>query len=117
MGKSPAFDGDICACKCQPNPVMIASQSDMHQDFESQALDTMGFAPSGKTFEEEANAHDQHFCIVNSDGVPIEGLPYMLKSADGQTVQGFTSSDGTTELISADAAHGVQFLLHTAGGE
>jgi uncharacterized Zn-binding protein involved in type VI secretion len=113
MGKQAAFDGDFCVCKCEPHPVMIASQSDMYQSFETHELGAMGYAPNGKTFEEEANAHDQHFRIINSDGEPVEGLSYMLKSSDGQTIQGVTSSAGITQLVSADSAHEVQFLLHT----
>ncbi|KUY86216.1 hypothetical protein WL77_20830 [Burkholderia ubonensis] len=116
MGKEPALEGDICACKCDPPPVMIASQTDMYMTFESNHLADLGFAPSGELIEHAFKTHDQHFRIINSDGEPVEGLPYMLKSADGKTVQGITSANGKTELISADQAHDVQFFLHLAGG-
>jgi uncharacterized Zn-binding protein involved in type VI secretion len=115
MGMQAAFDGDICACKCQPHPVMIASQSDMYQSFESHELGELGFAPSGKTLEDEANAHDQHFRVINSDGEPVEGFPYRLKSSDGQAIQGVTSADGVTELVASDSARQVDFLLHVMG--
>lgn len=116
MGKEPALEGDICVCKCDPPPVMIASQSTMYESFESHQLSSMGFGSSGQPLEHEAKTHDQHFRIINSDGEPVEGLPYLLKSADGKTVQGTTLANGKTELVSANDAHEVEFLLHLTRG-
>lgn len=47
MGKTPALEGDLCLCGCEPPPVLIASQSDMAQTFDSQALTKMGFGAAG----------------------------------------------------------------------
>lgn len=117
MGKEPALEGDICVCKCDPPPVMIASQADMYESFDGQALASMGYASNGRPLEHESKTHDQHFRIINSDGEPVEGLPYLLKSADGKTVQGTTLANGKTELVFANEAHEVQFLLHVMRGE
>lgn len=117
MGKDRALEGDICMCKCSPPPTMIASQSVMFESFEGDALATMGFAANGEPLAHAFNGYNQHFQIINSDGEPVEGLPYLLKSADGTTVEGTTSSAGVTDLVSANGAHDVQFLLHIVRGE
>jgi hypothetical protein len=94
---------------------MIASQSVMFESFEGGALATMGFAANGEPLGHAFNGYNQHFQILNSDGEPVEGLPYLLKSADGTAVKGTTSSAGLTDLVSANSAHGVQ--LHIVRGE
>lgn len=117
MGKDRALENDICACKCSPPPTMIASQTVMFESFEGDALASMGFAANGDLIQHVASSYDQHFRIINSDGEPVEGLPYLLNSADGTTLKGTTSANGATDLMSADAMHEVQFLLHVVKGE
>ncbi|WP_454806378.1 PAAR domain-containing protein [Paraburkholderia fungorum] len=117
MGKDRALENDICACKCSPPPTMIASQSVVFESFEGNALSSMGFAANGELIQHLANSYDQHFRIINSDGEPVEGLPYLIKSADGKTVKGTTSANGATDIVSADDVHDVQFLLHLVRGE
>lgn len=116
MEKQAALEGDICACKCEPPPVMIASQSDMFESYEGHELASMGYTAAGESIEHATKAYDQHFRIINSDGEPVEGLPYVIKSADGTAVQGVTLANGKTELLSAHDAHEVQFLLHLPRG-
>ncbi|RZT42042.1 PAAR domain-containing protein [Cupriavidus agavae] len=48
MGKTEALDGDICACRCEPAPVMIASQNQMFHRFEAEDLAAMGFDTRGR---------------------------------------------------------------------
>ena len=116
MGKQRALEGDICACKCEPPPVMLASQSDMFESYEGHDLAKMGYTATGESIEHATKTYDQHFRIINSDGEPVEGLPYVIKSADGTAVQGATLANGKTELLSAHDAHEVQFLLHLPRG-
>lgn len=116
MGKEPALEGDICECRCDPRPTMVASQFDRYQSFDSHQLASMGYTATGESIEHASKTYDQHFQIINSDGEPVKGLRYLLKSANGTTVQGVTSTNGRTELLSADDAHEVQFLLHVALG-
>lgn len=35
MGKTPALEGDLCLCGCEPPPVLVVSQTDMAQQFEN----------------------------------------------------------------------------------
>lgn len=47
MGKEPALHNDLCACKCDPKPHLIASQSGMFMTFQPQELAAMGFSSTG----------------------------------------------------------------------
>ena len=60
MGKKAALDGDLCACKCDPPPLMLASQNTMFQDFEVCHLADMGFAPNGAPLQISASAMVTH---------------------------------------------------------
>ncbi|MGN7982749.1 PAAR domain-containing protein [Burkholderia sp. 22313] len=55
MGHEPALEGDLCVCKCYPNPVMLASQDSMFESFEAQGLADMGFASTGLASTGELN--------------------------------------------------------------
>ncbi|MGA7815727.1 MAG: PAAR domain-containing protein [Caballeronia sp.] len=48
MDKEPALDNDLCACKCDPKPYLISSQSRMFMSFQPQELAAMGFLPTGR---------------------------------------------------------------------
>jgi hypothetical protein len=47
MGKEPALHNDLCACKCDPKPHLIASQSGMFMTFQPRELAAMGFSSTG----------------------------------------------------------------------
>ena len=47
VGKEQALEGDICVCKCQPFPVMVASQFTSYEEFDEYHLGQMGFNADG----------------------------------------------------------------------
>lgn len=92
MGKHAALEGDVCACKCYPSPVMIASQSDMTMSFESHELATMGFGPSGNSLADEpASEHWIRFAL--NDKGSCEGLRCRAHFSDGSVEEGVFDSD------------------------
>lgn len=111
MGKEALLDGDLCICKCNPPPTLIASQEDRFMSFESQS-EAVGSGASWSAQSAKVMTHDQHFLIINSDGTPVAGLPFRLEVSDGTTVTGTTSADGLTKLVSADSAKNVQLRFH-----
>jgi uncharacterized Zn-binding protein involved in type VI secretion len=52
MGKEQALDGDLCLCKCDPPPVMIASQTHSFHSFESHNPADMGYGAAGQPLTE-----------------------------------------------------------------
>lgn len=52
-GKAPALEDDICVCKFNPLPIMIASQADMYESYESHQLAGMGYGPTGLDLADE----------------------------------------------------------------
>ena len=89
MGKEQALEGDICLCKCDPAPVMIASQNRSFQEISASASAAFR-AKSADTSATPAATHDdeleQYFEIVDAwTEEPVEGMTYKL-SNDGRTV-------------------------------
>lgn len=114
MGKAAILDGDLCICKCNPPPTLIASQTDRSMSFESQPA-SVGDAAYRSAASSNAIRHDQHFRIINSDGNPVSGLPFRIEVSGGETVTGTTSADGLTKLVSSNSAKKVQLRFHIDG--
>ena len=71
MGKEQALEGDICVCKCQPFPVMVASQFTSYEEFDSYHLQKMEFDEQGKPL---ATTSSKLADVADSNAVTDEGL-------------------------------------------
>ncbi|WP_433960846.1 PAAR domain-containing protein [Burkholderia pyrrocinia] len=116
FGKEAILDGDLCICKCNPPPTLIASQTDRFMTFESESR-AVGGGAYWSTPSSNVTTHDQHFRIINSDGTPVVGLPFRIDVSGGETVTGTTSVDGLTKLVSSNSAKKVQLRFHIDGSE
>ncbi|WP_081075193.1 PAAR domain-containing protein [Burkholderia stagnalis] len=117
MGKHAALDGDLCACRCYPSPVMLASQDTASQEFAAAELAEMGFGPAGNPLPEcHHESCDEQVRVVDRAGQPLSGVPYHIRSASGATYKGLTDSQGycarvyTKNPQQLDVAVGVQAL-------
>ena len=100
MGKELALDGDMCVCKCNPPPRMIASQSDMYQDLESNDLEAMGFSPSGMPL---LYHHDEQITLRDRRTRRIlPNVDYRVKDGSGVIASGKTDAKGRTERVRTD---------------
>jgi uncharacterized Zn-binding protein involved in type VI secretion len=103
MGKEPALEGDICVCKCDSPPVMIASQSDMYESFESHQLASMGYGPAGNYLADEpASEHWIRFTL--KDAGSCEGLRCRAHFADGAVEEGVFDSDSKVHFDRPNAS-------------
>ncbi|WP_080428839.1 PAAR domain-containing protein [Burkholderia ubonensis] len=117
MGKEAALDGDLCACRCYPRPVMLASQDTAFQSFAAAELASMGFCPEGNPLpERRREQYDEQVRVVDSAGKPLSGVPYHIRTASGATYKGLTDSKGhcprvyTDNPQQLDIAVGIQAL-------
>jgi uncharacterized Zn-binding protein involved in type VI secretion len=86
MGKDRALEGDLCACKCDPQPTMIASQSSMFETFDSNTLASMGFGPNGLPIGASTSPHWIKFALPEEGN--CEGLQCAAHFADGSIEHG-----------------------------
>jgi hypothetical protein len=104
QGRSMVKDLDPIHCPCGKNRVFASGNSPF--DYETGGI--------GEPIQQQSppeQTYDQHFHLLNTDGRPIVGLPYMLKSADGKVVRGVTSSTGHTEKLESDGPHDIAVSL------
>lgn len=92
MGKEQALEGDLCVCKCDPSPVMIASQHDSSQSFESHHLAQMGYGPSGNSLADEP-ASDHWIRFALKDKGSCEGLRCRAHFSDGSVEEGVFNAE------------------------
>lgn len=103
--KEQALEGDVCICKCQPPPIMIASQNDSFQSFEHHELAAMGFG-EGVSPSRSALLAPYHFHASSSYNEQaqlvspaLEGIPYYIETADGRTFAGRIPANGLLPRI------------------
>ena len=84
-GKQVALDNDLCVCKCDPPPRLIASRQDMSMSFESHVLAQMGYAPDGTRLPAE---QWRFIAFKVNDVGSLEGLGCTAYFDDGSTAAG-----------------------------
>jgi uncharacterized Zn-binding protein involved in type VI secretion len=105
MEKEQALEGDVCICKCQPPPIMIASQNDSFQSFEHHELAALGFGESSNPLRTALSA-TRHFNACSSYdeqahlvSAALEGIPYYIETEDGRTFSGRVPASGLLPRI------------------
>lgn len=105
-GREAALSDDLCLCKCNPPPRLLASQTtmSMHMD----ASPGMGM---GGQFE---LPHDEQFLLRDkATGEVLANARYQVRTGSGDVISGITDSSGRTQRISTNAAETLVFhLLH-----
>jgi hypothetical protein len=82
FGKEQALEGDICLCKCNPPPVMIASQNRSFHKFSAGQLADMGNAGNDRPSAKYAsNEHWVRFLLTETGS--CQGLRCRAYFADG----------------------------------
>jgi hypothetical protein len=100
MGKEYALEGDVCVCKCNPPPRMIASQYDMYQEIESHDLEAMGYTPSGRAL---LYHHDEQITLRDrSTRRALANVLYRVKAGSSVIASGKTDANGRTGRVITD---------------
>nr|WP_134197511.1 hypothetical protein [Paraburkholderia rhizosphaerae] len=103
LAREQALEGDICLCKCDPPPIMIASQRRSYQEFTTSELTTFQATTDDAGAGPAEHAKDDlehYFEIVDArTETPIEGMVYKLSSNGQPIVYDETLSDGRTQAV------------------
>lgn len=99
--KEAALDNDLCMCKCDPPPRLIASQNSMSQSFETHEEKMRGYAPNGASATQNG-LYDQHFLLTDiHTGKRLADAPYWIAIDNGQEIEGRTDASGHTLKVSS----------------
>jgi uncharacterized Zn-binding protein involved in type VI secretion len=107
-GKDVALGGDICLCKCDPPPQIIPSQTNSAMDVQSEPASKSARTTSRATqlsavTSNQPQAYDLHFLVLDSaTGKPMVKTRYSIRSDSETVVNGYTDSQGKTDLIRGD---------------
>ena len=111
MGHKPALNNDICICRCDPPPRLLASQGTMYEEYGPAELAAMGFSDDGKPLQKIVSSTNcaQRILVKDSvTGEPLTQQPYLL-DIDGVRQMGRTDANGYA-LIKTNGAK--PFILH-----
>ncbi len=97
MGKQVAMENDICICKCDPPPRLLASQNNASMSFESHELAGMGHARPGADPSKGGQTTRRHskriYVSDSSTGEPLTNRPFIAE-VEGHKQSGRTDDDG-----------------------
>lgn len=97
QGKQYALSDDLCICKCNPPPKLIADQNFKCQVFALASVETAEEAAVRAANAATAVAtalrttYDERPRLI---APPIDGMPYFIETQDGRTFSGRVGSDG-----------------------
>jgi uncharacterized Zn-binding protein involved in type VI secretion len=109
-GQEIAMENDLCICKCDPPPKLLASQRQGSMSFEAKELEAMGFTPFGTRLL----PHDEQFTLRDSGtGKPLTGVRYRITLHSGEIMAGVTDAAGRTQRVTSKGAEGLTLeILH-----
>ncbi|WP_205194851.1 PAAR domain-containing protein [Burkholderia sp. Ax-1719] len=95
-GKQVALEDDVCLCKCEPPPKLIASQSDMVMTMESGALARMGYSESGQKLPPDQQPKFIEFNVA--DQGRLYGMRCVAHFDDGSTASSYFDHENTVRF-------------------
>lgn len=111
-GKHPALDGDVCLCKCDPPPVMNASQDSSYHVFNETEAGAFEYGSSAKqTTGTHHGVYDEQFALTDAAGKPLPDTCYTARLPSGELVHGITDSLGRTARYATDSAQSIHLYL------
>jgi hypothetical protein len=105
-----ALDGDqvLCNCAVPPQIVALLARSTWHEDGADQVQESAADLVSD---EAAINNFSERFTLKDSQGVPLAGAFYTLKTASGLLIRGVTDEAGRTQRYKSDGEQVVSVFL------
>lgn len=104
MGRRAALEGDLCLCRCDPPPQLVASQWDMFQSFEGAGVERAGDGFAGAAAAAFAAAMSPAMGGAGEAGEEDE-VPLPASSARTEAKPDCSYLDGTRSRIDAPKAY------------
>lgn len=108
MGKQQALEGDLCLCRCDPSPVLLASQNSAWHVFEAHELGENTAARKSMTGTYPSR-YDEQYRLLDDAGRPRAGVRYRVFVGSAIVASGVTDSTGRTSRIVTDTRQGLRF--------
>ncbi|VVE88137.1 PAAR domain-containing protein [Pandoraea bronchicola] len=101
-GQQQALEGDLCVCKCEPPPRMLASRRDTFLDLSVEQLTQQGYDASGRRQPPTAPTQRGRLVFKSRDGFSVAGLRCRAYFSDGSSADGVF--DGQNRLVFDDVS-------------
>jgi hypothetical protein len=115
-----ALDQDLVICRCPEHPRIFAQLAgEAWYDDLSETLGLVSAHQTARTnapaarhdMTEESAVFDQHFQLIDQDGIPISGALVYLRTPHGETSEARTTAAGTTPIVEGQEGDSIQLLL------
>ncbi|WP_330996026.1 M35 family metallo-endopeptidase [Burkholderia stagnalis] len=108
-GREVALNDDLCVCKCEPSPRLLASQNVSYIDLDSGPVArlTDGLAADTAVSVE----HDEQYVLLDAKtDRPMADISYRIVTGCSQTFTGITNTAGQTNRIWTDLPSSLKFI-------
>jgi uncharacterized Zn-binding protein involved in type VI secretion len=126
LGKPAAFDQDVTDCGA-----LLYSRHNGHAGWGDDSVEASdnenseaardqaaAVAPAEDYAPKKAPRFQEHFILKNSEtGELLTGIPYTIRTGDGNVVEGETDSDGRTGVVWTDSPLPVEVQAHPKSAE
>ncbi|WP_211468346.1 PAAR domain-containing protein [Collimonas silvisoli] len=111
-GVEQALSDDLCICKCDPPPRLIASQNTYSTEGEASAIPATSAWNNEPLFHSQSNQYNERFVVRGTGGIPIPNLYFGIKRSNGSIEYGTTNENGETDLmLSKEEAETVEVFI------
>lgn len=73
------------------------------------------YIPAPYRPEPSIHTHDQHIVFKDQDGELLDNIPYIIKNAKGQTIEGWSDLAGRTKIVSGGNGESIRCLIGCHG--
>jgi len=101
---SSLVHGELVVVRVAPSARVLDGPSDGGYSALASSLEESGTAESSPPTKAEEDVHWVAVELVDEDGAPVRGEPYLLKRASGQEVRGRTDQNGRAYVRLKDAS-------------
>lgn len=115
-----AMEGDLCLCKCDPPPHLLASQNVAWMQFERDELACMGYGENGVPFAQNSTTSNSFISFTLSEIASLSGTRCEAHFDDGTVAMGIFDQENKVRFENPSGKICKRFLVSTglkANGE
>jgi uncharacterized Zn-binding protein involved in type VI secretion len=116
-GRPVVYDQDMTDCGA-----LLYSRHNNHYGWQESGDDNAAASTASRTIAAEPvedqplkqpSRFQEHFTLRNNEtGAPLAGVPYTIKTGDGNTFEGETDAQGRTSVVWTDSPQAIEVVAH-----
>ncbi|WP_087644832.1 PAAR domain-containing protein [Caballeronia choica] len=112
-GRDVVVDGDLVLCPCGKNRVIVGGNPGI---FLATTRDSAGAKSAAEAVvppdSPTSPGYDQHFQLIDQDGVPLQGVLVHLQTPAGDVREITTTPEGRTPIVAGNSGESIKLHIN-----